>query len=44
MRMEQELRTVINQQKEEMDDRLNGHAGEIREIDGLKQKKIDQQY
>jgi len=44
MRAEQELKDLINKQRIEYDSRFSDHGEEIREIDGLKQRKIEQQY
>lgn len=43
-RMEQDIKSLLSQQRQEMDSILSGQADELRSIENLKQKKMDQQY
>lgn len=44
LRTEQELREALSHQRRDYETRLNGHGDELREIESLKQRKMDQQY
>lgn len=44
MRAQQQLREMIVQQRMEFESRVSGQGEEIRQIEMLKQRKVEQQY
>lgn len=44
MKLEQQMRELLNRQKEDLDMRWKGQVEEIRVGESVKQRKMDQQY
>ena len=44
MKMESEIREMLNQQRSEYDFMLKGQSEELRSLEHLKERKLDQQY